>query len=67
LLRDREKDIMEQFRRSSDSTSSDLIPFAVAIHAILNGLAVKIRSQNNRGAQIENGETKSRNLYEAGT
>ena len=67
LLREREKDIMEQFRRSSDSTSSDLIPFAVAIHAILNGLAVKIRSQNNRGAQIENGETKSRNLYEAGT
>lgn len=34
LLREREKDIMEQFRRSSDSTSSDLIPFAVAVHAI---------------------------------
>jgi len=50
---------MEQFRRSSDSTSSDLIPFAVAIHAILNGLAVKIRSQNNRGAQIETAKQKA--------
>ena len=52
---------MEHFELSSDSKSSDLIPFALAVHAILNGLPVTIRSQNHRGVQIENGEVKSRN------
>jgi hypothetical protein len=61
LLREREKNIMEQFQLSSDSASSDLIPFALAVHAILNGLPVTIRSQNYRGVQIEDGEVKSRN------
>jgi hypothetical protein len=50
---------MEQFKLSSDSTSS-LIPFSLAVPAILNGLAVKILNQNNRGVQIENGEVKLR-------
>jgi hypothetical protein len=33
----------------------------LAVHAILGGLPVTIRSQNHRGVQIEGGEVKSRN------
>jgi hypothetical protein len=57
---------MEQFRLSPDSTSSDLIPFALAVHAMLNSLPVTIRSQNHRGVQIEDGEAKPE-LYGADT
>jgi hypothetical protein len=52
---------MEQYKLSSDSMSSDLIPIALAVHAILGGLPVTIRSQNHRGVQIEDGKVKSRN------
>ena len=52
---------MEQFRLSSDSTSDDFIPIALAVHAVLGGLPVTIRSQNHRGVQIEDGKVKSRN------
>jgi len=59
LLRETEKDIMEQFQLSSDSASSDLIPFALAVHAILNGLPVTIRSQNYRGVQLKMAKLKA--------
>lgn len=52
---------MERYKLSSDSTSSDLIPIALAVHAILSGLPVTIRSQNHSGVQIEDGKVKSRN------
>jgi hypothetical protein len=52
---------MERYELSSDSASSDLIPIALAVHAILGGLPVTIRSQNHRGVQIEDGNVKSRN------
>jgi hypothetical protein len=51
---------MEQYKLSSDSTSGDLTPIALAVHAVLGGLPVTIRSQNHRGVQIEDGEVKSR-------
>ncbi|MGB9372120.1 MAG: DUF2111 domain-containing protein [Halobacteriota archaeon] len=51
---------MERYELSSDSTSSDLIPIALAVHAVLGGLPVTIRSQNHRGVQIEDGKVKSR-------
>ena len=52
---------MERYELSSDSASSDLIPLAMAVHAILGGLPVTIRSQNHRGVQIEDGTVKSMN------
>jgi hypothetical protein len=52
---------MERYELSSDSASSDLIPIALAVHAVLGGLPVTIRSQNHRGVQIEDGKVKSRN------
>jgi hypothetical protein len=52
---------MEQFRLSSDSVSNDLIPIALAFHAVLGGLPVTIRSQSHHGVQIEDGKVKSRN------
>lgn len=52
---------MERYKLSSDSANSDFIPIALAVHAILGGLPVTIRSQNHRGVQIEGGEVKSRN------
>jgi len=52
---------MERYEFSSDSMSSDLIPIALAVHAILGGLPVTMRSQNHLGVQVENGEVKSRN------
>ncbi len=43
-----------------NSISSDLIPFAMAIHEILNRLPVTMRSKNNRGIKIEHGEVISK-------
>ena len=51
---------MEQFKLSADSTSRDLVPIALAVHAVLSGLPVTIRSKSNRGVKIEEGEVKSR-------
>ncbi len=51
---------MEQYKLASDSTSSDFIPIALAVHAILGGLPVTIRSQDHRGVQVEDGKVKSR-------
>ena len=51
---------MEQFKLSADSTSSDLVPIALAVHAVLSGLPVTIRSKTNLGVKIEEGEVKSR-------
>jgi hypothetical protein len=44
---------------SANSTSHDLIPIAMAVHEILNRLPVTMRSKNNHGIKIENGEVKS--------
>jgi hypothetical protein len=37
------------------------MPIALAVHAILGGLPVTMRSQNHPGVQIEGGKVKSRN------
>lgn len=47
------------FALSANSTSRDLLPVAMAVHEILNRLPVTMRSKNNRGIKIENGEVKS--------
>ncbi len=49
----------ESFVLSANSTSRDLLPVAMAVHEILNRLPVTMRSKNNRGIKIENGEVKS--------
>jgi len=54
-----ERIILEQFKLSADSTSRDLVPIALAVHAVLSGLPVTIRSKNNLGVKIEEGEVKS--------
>jgi hypothetical protein len=51
---------VEQFKLTANSESRDLVPFALAVHAVLSGLPVTIRSRNNFGVQIEDGEVKSR-------
>jgi hypothetical protein len=51
--------MMEQFKLSADSTSRDLVPIALAVHAVLSGLPVTIRSKSNLGVKIEDGEVKS--------
>jgi hypothetical protein len=51
---------MERYELSSNSTSDDLASIALAVHAILSGLPVTMRSQNHRGVQIEEGKVKSR-------
>jgi hypothetical protein len=50
---------LEQFKLSADSTSRDLVPIALAVHAVLSGLPVTIRSKSNLGVKIEEGEVKS--------
>ncbi|HYA33265.1 MAG TPA: DUF2111 domain-containing protein [Candidatus Bathyarchaeia archaeon] len=50
---------MERYELSSESTSNDLIPIALAVHAVLGGLPVTMRSRNHRGVQIEDGKVKS--------
>ena len=50
---------MEQLKLSANSTSRDLVPIALAVHAVLSGLPVTIRSKNNLGVKIEEGEVKS--------
>lgn len=54
-----ERIILEQFKLSADSTSRDLVPIALAVHAVLSGLPVTIRSKSNLGVKIEDGEVKS--------
>lgn len=51
--------MVEQFKLSADCTSRDLAPIALAVHAVLSGLPVTIRSRNNLGVKIEEGEVKS--------
>ncbi len=51
--------MQEQFVLSSDSISRDLSPIGLAVHAILNNLPVTLRSRNNLGVKIEDGEIKS--------
>jgi len=50
---------IERYELSSNSTRDDLIPIALAVHALLSGLPVTMRSQNHRGVQIEEGKVKS--------
>ena len=50
---------MEEFKLTADSTSRDLAPIALAVHAVLSGLPVTLRSRNSRGVQVEEGEVKS--------
>ena len=50
---------MEQFTLSADCTSRDLAPIALAVHAILGGLPVTMRSRDNPGVQIEEGEVRN--------
>jgi len=52
-------DMNESFMLSANSTSSDLLPIAMAVHEILNRLPVTMRSEHNLGIKIENGEVKS--------
>ena len=54
-----ERIILEQFKLSAESTSRDLVPIALAVHAVLSGLPVTIRSKSNLGVKIEDGEVKS--------
>jgi hypothetical protein len=54
-----ERIMVEQFKLSADCSSRDLVPIALAVHAVLSGLPVTIRSKNNLGVQIEEGEVKS--------
>lgn len=49
----------EFFTLSENSTSRDLLPIALAVHELLNQLPVTMRSKNNRGVKIENGDVKS--------
>ena len=51
---------MEEFKLAADSSSRDLVPIALAVHAVLSGLPVTVRSRNNLGVQVEEGEVKSR-------
>jgi len=51
--------MQEQFVLSPDSSSKDLSPIGLAIHAILNNLPVTLRSRNRLGVKIEEGEIKS--------
>jgi len=51
--------MVEQFKLSADCTSHDLVPVALAVHVVLSGLPVTIRSRNNLGVKIEEGEVKS--------
>ncbi len=48
-----------QFILSPDSVSRDLSPIGLAVHAILNNLPVTLRSLNNLGVKIEDGEVKN--------
>jgi len=50
---------VEEFKLTADSTSRDLAPIALAVHAVLSGLPVTLRSRNSRGVQVEEGEVKS--------
>ncbi len=50
---------MQEFILSPDSVSRDLSPIGLAVHAILNNLPVTLRSRNNVGVKIEDGEVKS--------
>src|SRR5674476_1190257 len=52
--------VVEEFKLAADSSSRDLVPIALAVHAVLSGLPVTIRSRNNLGVQVEEGEVKSR-------
>ncbi len=51
--------MQDLFVLSTDSKSHDLSPIGLAVHAILNNLPVTLRSLNNLGVQIEDGEIKS--------
>ncbi len=51
--------MVEQFVLSPNSVSRDLSPIGLAVHSILNNLPVTLRSRNNRGVKIEDGEIKS--------
>jgi hypothetical protein len=53
LARRRKSDMSEFFTLSANSTSRDLIPVAMAVHELLNRLAVTMRSKNNLGIKIE--------------
>lgn len=50
---------MERFTLSADCTSRNLIPIALAVHAMLGGLPVTMRSRDNLGVQIEEGQVKN--------
>jgi hypothetical protein len=49
----------EFFTLSANSTSRDLLPIALAVHELLNRLPVTMRSKNNLGVKIEDGDVKS--------
>jgi hypothetical protein len=55
-----EGSVVEEFKLTADSTSGDLVPIALAVHAVLSGLPVTVRSRNNLGVQVEEGAVKSR-------
>jgi hypothetical protein len=51
---------MDRYELSPDATSGDFIPIAVAVHAILGGLPVTMRSQNHSEFLIEDSTVKNR-------
>jgi hypothetical protein len=52
---------MDRYELSPDATSSDFVPIALAVHAILGGLPITMRSKNHPGVQVEDGIVKNRN------
>jgi hypothetical protein len=50
---------VERFTISSNCSSRNSVPIAVAVHALLNDLLVTMRCKANIGVQIEGGNVKS--------
>lgn len=55
---------MERFALSANFTSRDLTPIALAVHAILGGLPVMMRSPDNLGVQIEEGQMRNKSALD---
>lgn len=47
--------VMERFVISADAEAEELLPLALCIHELMNGLPVTARSRNRKGVRIEKG------------
>lgn len=52
---------LPEIRVSADSTSKEITPIAMAIHEMVAGLPVTMRTLNNHGVRIENGKIMDSN------